>query len=166
MPVGTPLLFLLMWARERLTLPPAQTLLGAQACLLLFTVFIFPLPVWACGLAASIVLIVADLVIYQVAYAVSSLATGLALQYAMQPPGGTSWLTAENFLLLRELLENSLGRFVAPPLGRLLIQTGGRVLYAVAQLSLCAVTLACIYCQYNPGIRLLLLTGGAPRAHA
>ena len=52
-----------------------------------------------------------------------------------------TFYSIQNYTLLSGLFEDLIGRFLAPPVSRYLVEIGGRNTYAAVQLSSCLVTL-------------------------
>jgi hypothetical protein len=82
-----------------------------------------------------------DCLIYPLAYSSGAIISGLAQKHAIP----NTRYSAENYFAFVEIVLGSLGRFVAPPLTRALLDAGGRNLYAAVQMGGLCISLATIY---------------------
>ena len=156
--IATPLIVIGAYAKQ--VMHPTTLLVGlgvAMPCLCLL-IFHFPAEfLHVRGTAGLALLLSADTLIYPVAMLLGGIIEGLALGYAIIP--GSRTYSSAVAVIGRELV-SGVARFIAMPISRLIVASGGRDSYAAVQFGLsCLSLLSCILVL--PAVRLLVPTSSS-----
>ena len=146
---SVPLLLLALRAQQ--TVEPTKLMLGLSVSTGLASLLFFPAVTRLSN--GFWLFLLADTLIHPAAFANGAMMCGLALKHASS--ARSSWYSADNFTVVIETcVENIVGRFVAAPVARALLESGGRGLYAGVQLSLITLSAATVVGSFGAIRRL------------